>query len=305
MAYYTDTVNSFAALKTAIEAHLVANGYSITSDVISKNSCFYKLTASTSELVLTAGVGQSGSTLTTPAPGGAKVWNCLSDPFVFPITYECFINSSPDEVAIVLALGGGRYQQLFFGKSDMLGLTGPGTWITGSAGTSEVNGTGLTIAYQSSGGINATGNSIGAKGPFCEQYFSGGSPRKSSYILVGPATWIPTNAIGGTGPVDGDVSFVVGTGEMYPRTPNAFNQGTVLFPIYVNYFVSGNRSQIVVEPRTLRRCKINNYLPGDVVSFAGEDWKLYPLYRKDMTAPDAASGVLNTGAHGYAVRYAP
>lgn len=305
MAYYTNTVNSFAALKTAIEAHLVANGYSITSDVISKNSCFYKLAASTTELVLTAGVGQSGSTLTTPAPGGAKVWNCTSDPFVFPITYECFVNSSPDEVAIVLTLGGGRYQQLCFGKSDVLGLTGPGTWITGSAGTGETNGAGRVLSFLDNGGINGVGNSLGGKGPFSDRYNSGGSPRKSSFVLVGATTWSPTSAIGSQTNTDGDVAFVVGTGEMYPRTPNAFNQGTVLFPIYVNYFIAGFRSQLVVEPRTLRRCKINNYLPGDVVSFAGEDWKLYPLYRKDMSAPNVGNNVLHTGAHGYAVRYAP
>lgn len=305
MAYYTNTVNSFAALKTAVEAHLVSNGYSITSDVISKNSCFYKLTATTADLMITAGVGQSGSTLTTPAVAGTGVRNLLADPFTFPITYELFINSSPDEVALVLTLGGGRYQQIFFGKSDMLGLTGAGTWISGSVASTDSNVVGASMSYQADGSITATSGQAWGGGPFSERFTSGGSPQKKSHVLVATGTWRPAAVNGATSNTDDNIAFTLPTSLMYQRTPNAFNQGTVLFPIYVDYLTTGFRSQIIVEPRTLRRCKIKNYLPGQIIDFAGEEWKLYPLYRKDMTSPDSASSVLNSGAHGFAVRYDP
>ena len=305
MAYYTNTVNSFAALKTAVEAHLVSNGYSITSDVISKNSCFYKLTATTADLMLTAGVGQSGSTLTTPAVAGVGVRNLLADPFTFPITYELFVNSSPDEVALVLTLGGGRYQQLFFGKSDMLGLTGAGTWITGSVSSTDNNTVGARMNFVQDGSITSTTNQSWGGGPFTEKFLNSGSPQKKSHVLVSTDTWRPSAVGGGTGNTDDLVVFKLPLSLIYQRTPNAFNQGTVLLPIYVNYLTTGFRSQIVVEPRTLRHCKINNYLPGETIDFAGEEWKLYPLYRKDMTAPAAANSVLHSGAHGFAVRYAP
>ena len=47
MAYVTGAAASFADLKTAIQNAATANGWTLTSDVLSKDGCFFKLKSAT------------------------------------------------------------------------------------------------------------------------------------------------------------------------------------------------------------------------------------------------------------------
>ena len=65
MAYITGSAASFADLQTAIQNACTANGWTLSSGILSKNGCFFQLVAGTSDgyaqLQLFGGTSQTGS----------------------------------------------------------------------------------------------------------------------------------------------------------------------------------------------------------------------------------------------------
>lgn len=299
---YTGNFSSFASLKTSVETALQTEGWTLASGILSKSGVFFRLTANANSLTLEGGVSQTGSTLNDPAPFGVKLMDYTAAPMNFPATYDLHINDGPDEIYLVVNYNADRYQQLSFGKSDVEQVGGTGAWFTGTF-RSDANAAAATrLIY-----INTRASSIGTWGSdmplgmFFETY--NGSTYYASYIHTGldSAAWRSV----GTG--DGSL---VGSGEqmagLLHSLPSQFNQNTVLLPLNVTQRRLSKGQTIAASLRHARLCRIDNHLAGEIVSYGGEDWKVYPLHRKNADQRDGVqwnTGSQYSGTFGFAVRY--
>ena len=138
MAYITGTAATFADLQTALQNACTANGWTLSSGILSKNGCFFQLVADTlggyAQLKIFGGTSQTGTTLNGQPPSnyGAKICSNNGNVIAFPINYEIHLFTNPDEVYCIINYNSDFYQQLSFGKSDVPGIGGTGAWFTGA-----------------------------------------------------------------------------------------------------------------------------------------------------------------------------
>lgn len=309
MAYYTDTVNDFVELKSDIESYLISNGWTIADDILSKDSCFYKLVASTTfQLSLFGGLSKTGATLndqpSTPTKGGnyVKLANFSLDPITFPITYHLFIFNDPIEVYCFIEYNSGYYQHIAFGKSNLQGI-GLGSWFTGSFNGSSYQGSELTLEMEvainqircKSSFQNQNGDAF--VGFFCNHAYTWGwYPTSFIYSTLDSSTWKHHGNL-----ITRTSSTVVA--GLLTSLPNLSNQATVLLPIKVVQDRSSGGLTILANFFNSRLLRIDNHEPKDLVTFGSEQWMIFPWYRRDVVNRNSGDGVTHTGTFGLAIRY--
>lgn len=309
MAYVTGSAATFADLKTAIETACTGNGWTLDSGILSKDGCYISLSATTGELVLRGGNGQSGSVLIdipdTTFPQ-VQLVSPASDPIVFPISYEIHLFDSPNEVYCVINYNSGFYQQLSFGQSNMPGIGGSGNWFTGAY---VADATASTADYGQKCFCASSEYYWGSYGyGACNMWglfaCQGGS-YSSSFLHCGldSVEWLDTN---GRALENGTRLPPDYCASLMNSLPNASNQATILLPIKcVKPRSSGGRT-IVANLNNARYTRIDNIVPGEIVTFGSEQWKVYPMLRKDVTNRNGVSwpiGATHSGTFGYAIRY--
>lgn len=315
MAYVNGSAATFADLKTAIENAAVAAGWTLTSGILSKNGCFFQLIADSSggyvQLRLHGGTGQSGSTLTgQPASSiGVKMASCAEQVMYFPITYEIHSFASPDEIYCVINYNSDFYQAVAFGISDIPGIGGTGAWFTGNL-RSDVSLTGTGSASSAtrvhmSAGKDSCG-SFPYSGMCCPFWFaqSDEGSNFTSYVHTGldSVAWrVEGSVTAGSGL--GGISYAA---ALLTALPNLSNQATVLVPVKaIAYRLDGGRT-IVANPKNVRYMRLDNVVPGEIVSFGADQWKCYPMLRKDSTVRNGqnwTNAQAHTGTWGYAIKY--
>lgn len=314
MAYITGTAASLADLKTAIENVCTANGWALADGILSKNGAFFKLTANAGtypSLVLNGGTSKTGSTLngqpTQPqANAGVMIGSPNGNTIVFPINYEIYLFTDPDEVYCVINYNSDFYQQLSFGKSDIPGIGGAAAWFTGSMGT----GNSLTSTSGSRVYMSSSQNNCGTtpyNGLACGLWFeqSTAGSYHSSFVhsnLDGISNWRCTNnATVGTGGYG--ISYAA---SLLGSLPNLSNQATILLPVKAIIFRNDAGRTIAANPKNVRYLRIDNVVPGEIVTFGADQWKVYPFHRKDSTQRNGVSwstGAQHSGTWGYAIKY--
>lgn len=311
MAYITGSAANFADMKTAIYNAAVAAGYTLSNDIISKNGCFFKLAATTQNIILSAGTGQSGSTLTGACAQTVKIFqptNAAANIISFPVSYEIHSFTNPDELYFIIKYNSDFYQQLSFGKSNIPGIGGTGAWFSGSSG-----GTVSETSANSSAMTGIISNTVWGTGNSAHPSYVAGFP--FVYSTSGSTTYnnsfVHTNLDGigwhiNTGTTQG---YIVGPhycSSLLASLPNLYNQATILIPVKcVVARASGGRT-IVAQPANIRHCRIDNHVPGEIITFGSEQWKLYPIYRKNNLNRNFGSISTypkDSGSFGMAVKY--
>lgn len=308
-SFYSGSAASFADVKSAIEAALVLEGWTLSSGVLSKASGYFKLTAATDYLDLAAGTGQAGAALTDATPGTVRIARfTLSDTFSFPVNYEININEGPDEVFCIVNHAIDRYQNLSFGISPAPGNS-YGMWINGTGGASTDFNQALTaFAFQGIGGgqgnlapvLRSAGqNYRPTLGIFAatSDINSGFGPGFMSYFIRDNEGWGPNAPSPAVGSYGGDACIA----RPLINLPSSYNQALVLLPIYAVKAVADNGSVITASLGGARACRIDNHAPGEIVTYGSDQWKVFPWYRKDLAA--RYGGALHSGTLGYAFRY--
>ena len=157
--YTSGTAASFAALKTAIETFLAANGWTLATDVLSRGAAFVQLTADT-YAQLSAGTGQAGAALTGACALSVKLMDFSNAPITWPVDYEIHAFDDPDEVYVVVRYNLDRYQHLHFGLSAVPGIGGTGLWFGGTFRSTVVRTSAQCKIFMDSG--SGIGSQIGA-----------------------------------------------------------------------------------------------------------------------------------------------
>lgn len=89
------------------------------------------------------------------------------------------------------------------------------------------------------------------------------------------------------------------------RTPNTFNELTVLLPLHLHVErLAGGVYSYVGEPADMRCCNIANVNPKDEVTLGSDVWKYFPMTAKTppSTWNQFGSSVISSGYYGYAFK---
>lgn len=307
MAYFTGTAPSFADLKTAIYNACTANGWTLSNDIISKSGCFFKLTSAATYLEIDAGTSQSGSTLTGDKPSlRGRLQSYSNVPMSFPINYEIFLTTEPEEVICVINYNSEFYQHLFFGKSDIPDIGGTGAFFSANACSGGETSTGfLRIGASTKARIDtwAVSNKM-SLGFFNEGSWSSGSD-KSSFVHCGldSAKWCSVtdsypNKLHACSGMNNVASLLT-------SLPNLLNAANILLPVKAIKQRSSGGLTTIVNMRNARFCRIDGITPGETLVYGSEQWKFYPLYLKNFLVRNGAgqgTDALHSGTFGIAYR---
>lgn len=297
--FSTGNFSSFASLKSSVETALQANGWTLSSGVLSKSGMFIKLTATAEELVAEAGTGAASGDITGAAPT-VKIMSFASSPINFPGTYDLHILDTPDEIYLVVNYNSDKYQQLSWGKSRVEQVGGTGMWVTGSFnGLADPAGD-QRVYLQASYSYVGTGYSGMGCGLFFE-YDNVSTVCSHAHTGLDTAGWKSSGW--GDGSLMGSGNVMAG---LLQSLPSQFNQNTILLPLLAVQRRLSNGSTIVVDAAHARLCRNDNQLSGEIVSYGGDDWKVYPLHRKNADVRNGvpwSTGADHSGTFGFAVRY--
>lgn len=299
MAYYTGLVNSFADLKAVIEGAAVDSGWAIVDGILSKDAVFIQLIADASggmnQLRLIGGTGRSGGSLVGAPSVGSKIADHVKDPIAWPATYHVF--AFFDEIYCVVNHSVEMYKTLGFGISDIPGIGGTGGWffaqLRGNAANTSDNSFRMTI-------INGDAGSL-----YTQDYYSfrsipwsgqAGDSAAQVHCALNGAGWVaPKNAM----------SYMK---ALLTALPSPLNSAHILLPLKAVVPMPAGGLTIAVQHKNLRFMRVDNILPGDVISYGGEKWKCFPWMKRDVVKRYGVDSyneptVISSGTFGFAVRY--
>lgn len=335
MPYYTGSVGSLAALRTAVLAALQSEGWTLAGNVIHKGGCYVDLQVGTSDeednfavngkgrLIAKIGNGIDGSNLLTDAivagPRIGPLMNSSGTAYTdwdWPVNYHLHIHTNPDEVYLLVNYFANQYwQNLCWGKSPAEGNAGTGNWVHGT-----IPRIGRTDLHR-----RVNGFSIAPGGSYLESYnlrplcgapFFWQATKETSYDIrlssqihgafnqtTGAPLWSddywPLNA----GSNNAGVSSGSTQDPLLSLLPNTWNQEVALIPCQIFARRPENKVSLVGELGHLRFTRNDYYDPGHVISLGPDRWKVYPVYRKDAANRNGGAGVTHSGTIAMAIRY--
>lgn len=220
-------------------------------------------------------------------PASASYMNIAAGPFT---GYHFFSTTAgPKYLHVVIEISGGLYGQLHGGILNAVGGASPALY---SASTSWQYGSAQASFFDN--GPNVI--------PFC----AGGSPN-TAFVFVtvdGVLGW----QYGGAVSPNRLTSSVKSGGFQNRgvlRTPNTFNELTVLFPLHqFAERAAGGVWSHIGDVFDMRACNMKNVNPQDEITIGSDVWKYFPAAAK--TPPSTwnvgGSTITTSGPYGYAFR---
>jgi hypothetical protein len=255
-------------------------------------------------VAIQGGTGKDGSNnLTGAGPLPAYLGTVAGIPLVYPLTCEIHVNTSPDEVYVVLNYSISYYSMMAWGISDVPGLTGTGNWYHATRCAQQ----GSREYHSSPGGIQ-TGINFGVHADGFPLFMCYSGSNGSSLVGGSTNSFIHGDVDGlGWNANSGDGSFPNTNLYIEPLLsyqPNFWNNETVLLPFPIHMQRSaGNKNTLVGDLKHIRQVRIDYREPGEIVTLGSDKWKLYPWFRKEITVRDGGAGTTHSGTMGCAVRY--
>lgn len=289
------TATSYANLLTSLQAACTAAGYALNGNVLSKGTLFVEVIATAGGITVQAGTGQTAGALTGRSSYqlsylGINIQTASPSayhPVVFPVNYDIYIGTAPDEVYLFINYEVNCYQYIGFGQSNMPGLGGSGNWYVGTA---CANTTGTSWDFRVLGG-GGTNGSLFNCGMFDGLSGYGGANGAVHHGLEGGVNnWNTTFSFIDRWPIMGN-------------SPNAWNGESVLQPIQVYTSRTGGTCSMTAQLAHARWVMIDNLVDGQILTFGPDKWKVYPLWKRSARnfGPSQSSG--GTGTMGHAIRY--
>lgn len=296
MAYSTGTSSSMADLMTALQAAAVAAGWTLADGILASGDCHIKLTAAADSIEAAVGLGKSGASLTTPAPSPTYMRTVLAAaPITFPVTYH--IHAGAEECYLVANWSTSYYAVLAFGQSPIAGGPGTGVWIAGTAYTSNAGGTGglqWTTDGTLAGNNFGSSNNDSRSGLFLVTGGNGGAYSAGCYVHHGLTGW--SGGAGDMPKTSGGIKQL----NALDNPSTSWNGQTMLVPIQPWIDRGSGMVSLVADLKHARYVRLDNLDAGDSITLGPDEWRVYPVYRKDAAA--RGGGDLHSGTYGYALR---
>lgn len=308
MSYQTGTVSSAADLASAIRSFAVANGWTLSVDVLSKGGCHVRITAPSASEVRIEGAKNGNFNSPDICPRYSRIF-LTSWPGI--ATYHMAAFDTPDTVWCTVVYGVTDHMHLGFGTVEKYGSWGGGAWFhashTADAASKDSN---ISSVVDGSGGPYGSENTTEAGlfwSPRMNRTVGSGSyfenAASSIQCDLRGRIWEPPNDSTGT-----TIHCPTVIGPVHKLNPNTFNGQTLLTPFQIFLQNTDGHYMAVGHVEHVRFVKLTNYNPGDVIEIGPDRWKLFPWYRLDIGYPDGRQTGLNdvirsTGLLGVAVRY--
>lgn len=293
MSYYTGTAVDLAGLRQALFDACVAEGWTLTGEILSKGTMFLRVQIVSGYLTFLGGTGQSAGALTGAAANVSRIGTLNNVAIAFPVKYEIF--AFANEVYLVINYNVSYYQWAAFGKSTVQGLLGTGMWFGASCFSSATN----TLAMIATGGTS---------GGYCVPglFYRNRANANTNASLVecrihhglDSLTWSDGASSSNPG-----ASAIDATTPLLGMLPNTWNSEAILLPIRVFLPRASFKTSLVADLEHARYTRVDNYTPGDIITLGSDRWKVFPWYLKNAAVRDGGGNITHTGTFGWAVRY--
>ena len=303
MAYVTGTANDISALRTAIFNACMANGWTLSGDILHKDAVYTRLQEVSGALTILGGTGKDGgNNLTTPGPRVSRIANDFdtSINLTFPLTYHVHINTSPDEVYVYVNYLTDVYQWLAWGQSSIL-LPGTGVWYGATAANAAPYLSAISIGPDFIGGA-------GFGNPSAMLFWSDPTSNASSdttcfiHHRLDGDSWSGTASIFSAA---GKASAFSATSPLHKISPNNYNGEALLLPLPVVIGRPSSLYSLVAQPKHARIIRIDNHSPEQTLTIGGDQWRVYPCLRKNSSVRNGGQQVFHSGTFGMAIRHTP
>jgi hypothetical protein len=293
MPYQTGTAANPAALKTTVETFAQANGWTLSSNVLSKGISHIRLTAvGTTDLKIE---GADSANFSSGVCGQfAKLRIDAPD---WPVTFHLFAWTDPELIFCVTNYNVTRVQWLAFGEMAKNGTWTGGNWFAASHGQANVAANDFSFLNDSAGDWSPD--------------FSCGAPwwgvNRSISTQNVLSSFVHCEIDGFVWPgVDGGVQRApdfVRCRPLHERGPNQWNGQAVLLPFWLWLPRSDNYHSLIGHLGHVRSLRITHHDLGDVIQIGAERWKVFPWILKDPANPNGQLRGRHSGTFGFAVRY--
>lgn len=304
MSYYSGTANSLADLRTALLTHAVADGWTLTGDVLSKAGVFFRIQVNADNITI---LGCEDNSVTNPAPNVAMIGRIFersgypTRAISFPCNYEVF--GFAQELYLIVNYDVSSYQWMAFGKSSVPGLPGQGGWFGATIGSGVVGSGGSSDTAPIIIGPNAGGGEFlynSTSGALFWGVLGGYTQTRNCWINHGLDshgwTW---NGAAGDAPIG-----IRHAAPLISIQPSGWNTEAILLPLRAYKQRPSFKSSLVADLENARLLRIDNLTPGDILTLGSDRWKIFPWYKKDAAARDGSTtSIDHTGTFGWAIRY--
>lgn len=331
MAYVTGTASSLANLLAQIQNACVANGWTLSGNVLHKGTCYVDLRLGLNgedgapvdgNIIAQAGNGidvanvLTDAVLRPPRFGPLRIASGTTYPdWDWPCSFYAHILTNPDEVYFFVKYDVSYWQHVAFGQSPSPGNAGTGNWVHATMptiGRSDLYRRTNSIVMRPGGAdIGSFYGALVAPAPFWWgtkenswtvylNSFIHGAISDATGLPIWSSDYVTIRDNAAEGISAATIAEPLLTG------PNLWNGETTLVRIKVGQKRPSSKVSIIGELAHSRMCR-NNYLDdGEIITLGTDKWKVYPCYRKDATAPDGnpgSGGVNHSGTVAIAVRY--
>jgi len=297
MAYVTGSAGNVTALRDAVVAAAIGNGWAWDSgaNILSKGNVLGQITISGNRLMVQAGIGSPSGVLTNPSGQLVGVSDVLSGTpniaLSYPLTYHIFINTTPDEIVVAVNYQTSWWQWLGFGIATPLGQPDTPVWQWGTCNNLQIandagslyNGVGVTVD------VNLTPTTsprhTGAVPFWNPQHFQCAYPTYSIYGNVDGQGWLH----GGQPNAAGKSSATEIASGLLKTQPNTWNGESVLCRLQIATARASDFRSYVGEIGHLRLTRNDNFSDGQILTLGADSWFIAPAYRKDTVNRDGTS----------------
>lgn len=244
----------------------------------------------------------------------------------WPVTYYIHIHENPDEVFLMVNYGSSQYWQgLSFGQSPAPGCPGTGNWCYASNPRGAIDaGTGNRVCQENKVVVNPGGSQLstywGGVVPGAIPFWgyvmdqSGSVPNPGLFHGVWMNDGVTTgwshpryywNSSGNPSTAMNVVCSALPSQPLPTYSPNTWNNEAHLIRLQILSPRLEWKSSVVGEVQHARFVRNDFLNDGEVITIGPDKWKVYPAYRKEVTARNGGGtgGANHSGTCALAIRY--
>lgn len=297
MSYYSGTASSLADLRTALLTHAQADGWVLTGDVLSKAGVFFQIQVTATNITC---LGCESNAVVNPAPNVVsigRIFERIGYPtreITFPCNYEVF--GFAQELYLVVNYDVDSYQWMAFGKSTVPGLAGQGGWCGATQGILGIASSGTSpIAISSTSGADTY------------EYTSAALFWATAAEQAARNAWV-NHGLDAHGWTYNGSQFSIPIGIRHnsllvSMQPSVWNSEATLLPLRCYKERPSYKASLIADLANARHLRIDNLVPGDILTLGSDQWKVFPWYRKDVASRNGGTNINHTGTFGWAIRY--
>lgn len=310
MGYYSGTAASLTALRTALLTHAVADGWTLTGDVLSKAGVYFQIQETATNITC---LGCEDNAVANPAPAVVmigRIYDVVGQPIreiSYPCNYEVF--GFGQELYLSVNYDVSLYQWMAFGKTTVPGVPGQGGWCGATVGSTVPNGAASGVYAPIAFAQTAIATfSTPISSALCTAQLFVSHDNATYNGTSWRNSWV-NHGLDGHGWQYGATTSYPSVGlraisQLLWQQPSAWNSEAALLPIRAWKERPSYKSSLIADLENARLIRLDNLTPGDILIVGSDKWRVLPWYQKNSAVRNGATVPADhTGTFGLAIRY--